>query len=88
MWTAFIDTLVLTTEEEIAGEKLSILESLDEVPRAHLERLRDGGTQSVWFKESTELRERVNSDLQRHGVEAIWEAPPAGPGWDDDDLPF
>lgn len=88
MWTAFVDTLVLSRSPTDVSAKLEILGTLSEVPKAYLLRLRDGADEGGVIRASDKLRGGLNRMLVRFGVEEVSSRESFGFGQPPNDLPF
>lgn len=88
MWTAFVDTLVLSPTESEASTKLAILESLEDIPEPYLRRLHEGADEGGVLRDATDIRERLNRVFLKHGLPKLGAKPSLDLSEAPDDLPF
>jgi hypothetical protein len=88
MLSCLVAATIAGPSEALALARLTHLTSIADLPRAYLEQLREGATQSVLWQQSAELRAQTNALLAAHGVLPLSDARAVEPGERDDDIPF
>jgi hypothetical protein len=84
--SALVDLSVGARTAGEALDRLAVLRSLDTIPTAYLERLRDGAGSSEVLLENDECRAALNGLLEEHGLPPAAESGEAGGNLDD--IPF
>ena len=86
MLSSLIETTVRAASEEEAIQKLTHLKSVDLLPRAYLEQLRDSAASSVALSAKAPLK-ALNELLGKHKLKPVG-GTQAPESFDDDDIPF
>lgn len=88
MLTCLVNTTLQTATEEELLAKLEIVSNIHAPSAPHLEQLREGAAQSAQFKSFPAAIAKLNVILSVNGLATLTAGAPAGPGWDDEEVPF
>lgn len=87
MLTALVDTTLLVSSPAEALDRLQIIESVADLPDAHLERLREGASSSLMWSAGEPL-DRLNALLDSRGLGLVELGQPTGLDALGEELPF